>query len=234
VNQTVQEIPTLTWDDFYAMWRTEYKQSEHVTVIGPTGCGKTTLVTKLIEPRGHVVAFGVKFVDETFAKLVKKDGWARVKGSWKSRPKSAQRVALWPNESDLDKVVEVHNKIFGDALKEIYRQGHWTVWMDELTYLADHVGLKKLIRRLYILARSNRISLVGSAQRPAFIPLEAYNQATHLFLFYTGHETDLLKLGSFNGTSARQVATAVATLPEHYFLHVNAKTRRQVISTCPV
>ncbi len=225
------EPVTVSWEEFIAGWPKQYRQDQHVTVIGPTGSGKTTLVTELIRCRGHVVALGVKHVDATMAKMVtpKRSEWVRVP-KWSQRPKNANRIVLWPKVSDLDKVFEIHNKTFSELFRSVYKIGHWTIWIDELTYLADHCGLKKMIRQMYILARSNRISLVGVAQRPAFIPTEAYNQASHLFLYRTGHEADLIKLGSMNGTDAKQVARTVAELPEYTFLHVNLTDGRQTIS----
>jgi hypothetical protein len=42
-----------------------------------------------------------------------------------------------------------------------------------------------------------------------------------LFIWRTGDEADLKRLGSLNGTDARLVADAVKQLPYHSFLHVN-------------
>jgi hypothetical protein len=217
----IQGVPIVEWDTFITKWPTVYRQDQHVTIIGPTGCGKTTLAIELLKCRALVVAFGVKHVDETLEGLVKRDKWHRVE-EWKLRPKTAQRVVLWPKVRDLDKVLDVHRKRFNDAFKSIYKIGHWTIYMDEETYLADHAGLRKVIRSMYILARSNRISLVGSAQRPSWLPLEAYNQAAHLLIFRTGHEADIAKMGSLNGANAKTIAQVVKALPtRHHFLHLN-------------
>lgn len=223
-------VPVVPWSQFIRGWPKQYRQDQHVTVIGPTGCGKTTLVTELIRPRALVVAFGVKHVDETMQRLVKQEQWHRL-GEWKLRPKSAQRIVLWPKVKDLDKVMDVHKQTFGNAFRSIYRIGHWTIWMDELTYLADHAGLRKIIRQMYILARSNRVSLVGSVQRPSWAPLEAYNQAAHLFIFRTGHEADIVKMGSLNGANAKMVADVVKNLPSrHHFLHINLLDQTMQVS----
>ena len=61
----------LPWSTFIARWPTQFRQGQHVTVIGPTGCGKTTLVTELAEARSHVVALGVKHRDDSLSKLTK-------------------------------------------------------------------------------------------------------------------------------------------------------------------
>lgn len=220
LEQLHAEIPTVHFEQFMHDWRVRYRQDQHVTIIGPTGCGKTTLATELIRQRGHVVAFGVKYKDSTMNRLIKKEQWHKC-DDWRRRPRTASRIVLWPNASNLETVAKLHQKTFGDALRSIYRIGHWTIWIDELTYLADHVGLKKLIRQMYMLARSNRISIVASAQRPAFVPLEAYSQASHLILFKTGDERDLTRIGSMNGHDSKRIANTVSMLPRHYFLHVD-------------
>ncbi len=220
--------PVVPWETFYREWCSQYSQGQHVTIIGPTGCGKTTLATELVKPRGFVVATGVKYRDDTMS-LLETQGWHRVT-EWKNRPRTAQRVLLWPKESDLTKLETVHKKVFQDLLQDVYRIGRWTIWTDELTYMTDHIGLGKLYRRLYILARSGKISLVGSAQRPAFVPLEAYSQASHLILFRTGDERDLERMGTMNGVNRRQVADTVAQLPRHSFLWANLVTGSQMIS----
>lgn len=219
---------TVPWQTFYSQWSQDYKQDQHVTVIGPTGCGKTTLCTELVKPRGYVVATGVKYRDDTMS-LLESQGWTRI-SEWKNRPRSAQRVLLWPKESSLKKLEATHKKVFADLLEAIYKTGHWTLWSDELRYLTDYVGLGKLYRSLYVLARSGKISLVSSAQRPAFVPLEAYSQASHLILFRTGDERDLERMGSMNGVNKRLVANTVAELPRHSFLHVNLTNGNQMIS----
>jgi ABC-type cobalamin/Fe3+-siderophores transport system ATPase subunit len=217
------------WNKFQRYWPARFKQGQHVTVIGPTGCGKTVLTGHLVEPRKLVVATGVKYVDESLDKM-RKQGWKRV-GRWKERPKNAERVLLWPNEPDVHKLQEVHRQAFNELLASVYKEGHWCIWSDELRYLTDMIGLKKVYQQMYIAGRSNRISLVSAAQRPSHVPLEAYSQAQHLFLFRTGDERDLTRMGGLNGVNSKQVAATVAELPKHHFLYVDLNDGTQYIST---
>lgn len=223
---TATEVP---WDQFITRWPSQYLQDQHVTVIGPTDCGKTTLSKRLIECRGHVVGFGVKYKDESMSDLLHK-GWHRAE-RWKDKPRTADRVLLWPKANDPDEAAALHRKRFTEALHAIYKTGKWCIWTDELRYLCDNCGMKRTYANMYVTARSNKISLVSASQRPAWVPLEAFSSASHLFLYRTGDEKDLERMGNLNGVSARQVARTVGELPFHSFLHVNTRTGEQTISS---
>ena len=219
----------VAWPQFLKRWPSEFKQGEHVTLIGPTGCGKTLLAQELIKCRSHVVATGVKYRDDSMSRLLKQ-GWKR-SNTWPERPRNCTRHIVWPTETDIEKVRDVRHDSFRRMLADIYVRGGWGVWTDELRYMTDFLGLRKHYQEMYIAGRSNNISLVSAAQRPSHVPLEAYSQAAHLFLFRTGDERDLSRVGGLNGVSAKQVAQTVAELPFHHFLYVNLRDGRQSIST---
>jgi len=220
---------TVDWVTFFNYWCKNWKQGEHVTVIGPTGSGKTLVCEQLVRVRSHVVVTGVKHADSSLEGLMKAE-WVRV-NKWKDRHRSSRRVVLWPKESNIQRVQGVHRKVFSDLLADVYKRGSWCIWTDELRYMTDIIGLKKEYVLMYIAARSNRISLVSAAQRPSHVPLEAYSQAQHLILFRTGDERDLARAGGLNGADAKQVAATVSQLPKHHFLYINLNNGEQMVST---
>ena len=219
------EVP---WQQFLAKWPSQYRQDQHVTIIGPTGSGKTVLAKQLIQCRTYVVGLGVKPKDESMSPLIRQ-GWHRIE-KWSSRPRSATRLLLWPKSVGVQSDRTMHKERFTELLEAVYKQGAWTLWTDELRYLTHHCRMLELFQQLYVTGRSNKISIMASAQRPAFVPLEAYSQATHLYLYRTGDERDLARMGGLNGTNAKQVAATVADLPAHTFLHLNMQTGQQSIS----
>lgn len=217
------KVNELDFDKWITRWPKVFKQSQHVTVIGPTGCGKTTLVTELVEPRKHVATLGIKFRDKTMEKLITDRGYRREK-QWHPRFSNEKkgRIALWPSANDLDTLMDEHKKVFKPCINDVYKAGGWCLWLDEMRYMSEHLAMKKSLTLMYIAGRSNNISLVGNTQRPAWVPLEAYSQAGHLIMFRTGDERDLLRIGNLNGANPKDVANAVANLPDkHSFVHVD-------------
>ena len=222
-------VRVVSWNAFNAYWKRSYKQSEHVIVIGPTGSGKTVLMRELVKPRKYKVATGVKYKDDSLQALITDDGWKRVK-DWSHKPKGCSSVVLWPNEKRLDKVKVTQQRAFRKMFNDIYINGGWCILIDELRVMSDILALKSELQHMYVAARSNNISLLAGGQRPRHMPLEAYSQSSHMFLFRTGDETDLARMGGLNGNNAKQVAATVADLPHHTFLYVNLLDGTQVIS----
>lgn len=230
------KAPFEEWDTFIARWPSLFSQGEHVTLIGPTGSGKTMLAQELVKCRAKVVALGIKRKDDSLSRL-KKQGWIQI-SDWNKRPNKwglfagrGNRIILWPMEKDITKVRDTHRKAFAYMLGDIWHRGGWCIWTDELRYLTDIVRMKESYVLMYVTARSNNVSLVSAAQRPSHVPLEAYSQAQHLFLFRTGDERDLTRQGGLNGNNAKQIATMVAELPKHHFLYVNLNDGSFIQST---
>jgi hypothetical protein len=220
----VSEIP---WSEWIAKWGTVWRQGQHVTLIGPTGVGKTTLATALVIPRGYVIAFGTKPQDDTMS-LLMKNGWQRIE-KWPPKP-GQSRVLLWPKIKDPESIERMQRERFNEALSGIYKQKSWCVWIDELYYMSVQLNLRRRLQTYYTHARSLDISLLGATQRPAWVPLEAYSQAGHLIIWRTGYEDDLRKIGSMNGVSHKVVSGVLAELDYRQFLHVDLIRQKLVVT----
>lgn len=221
------DVKVVDWSGFAADWPHLWAQGQHVTMIGPTGVGKTTLAIELVKPRGYVIAFGTKPKDDTLEPLIR-DGWVRV-DKWPP-PQGKDRVILWPKIKDPNQILTVQRQRFADAMNGIYKQGMWCVWIDELLYMTQQLKLRAKLQMYYTHARSLKISLLGATQRPAWVPPEAFNQAGHLIIWRTGDERDLVKIGSMNGLSARTVAGIVGELDYREFLHVDLVRQSLTVS----
>jgi energy-coupling factor transporter ATP-binding protein EcfA2 len=224
------QAPRIPWDVFHRdIFR--WKQGEHIGLIGPTGQGKTTLMLNLMPLHPYTVAFATKPADETMDALVN-SGWVKME-AWRSlNPKQFPRRVLWPDARDLDSEAR-QQAVFLDAFRRIYREGAWTVAIDEDWYIENVLRLSRPVRTYLLQARSLKISLVIAAQRPAWIAREAYSSATHLFFWRNNDRTDLERLSGIGWLNADLIKRLVASLEAHQFLYVNTRTGIMCRSRCP-
>lgn len=153
----------------------QWRQGEHLALTGRTGSGKTTLANVLLHARGYTLALRSKADDAPLP-------GARIRraSDFSSRPDVDRWLLDPPYERQL---VE-----FWNALETVWREGHWTVYCDELWYLTQlKQGTHRLgdrIDRLLTQGRSKKITVVCGAQRPVQISRFALSQATHIVCFY--------------------------------------------------
>lgn len=215
------EAPRVPWDVFLRR-HFRWEQGEHVAMIGPTGQGKTTLLTALLPLHPYVVVFATKPKDATMDALIE-GGYTRVT-KWESVPaERAPRRVLWPNAKTLDSS-EKQREVFKDALNRIYREGGWTVAIDELWFVINELNLAHEVKVYLLQARSLGISLMVATQRPAWVPLEVYDQSTHLFFMRDNDETNLRRLSGISWRSADMIRYLIANLEQYQVLYVNTRT----------
>lgn len=200
----------------------DWRQGEHLTLIGPTGCGKTTLATKLLPLRRYVAVMATKPRDPILATF-KKMGYV-VTREWPPRlpPEVAPRVVFWPKSETMDSIKKQVPQL-RMALQDIYRQGGWTVYFDELRYVTDFLGLRQEVELLLLQGRALGVSVVSGAQRPAWLPLTVYDQATHLFLWRETDRRNLQRLAELGGVDSRKIMGILPKLSRHETLYVNTR-----------
>lgn len=212
------EIPQLDWQSCFDA--INWRQGEHVTLVGPTGQGKTTLATKLLQKRAWTMVMATKKRDETLQQF---------KGYHKTEyPQDWQRRCIvtlrkWPK--DPAKLQEAQRNLFRRALILPYQVGNWCVYCDEVRYLSDDLKLSQELKLLWLQGRSLGVSLVVATQRPRHIPLEAYDMATHLFFWGDSDINNVRRIAEIGGRLDRQVIMdTVLQLPKYHFLYVNTRT----------
>jgi len=227
------DIVTLSYGSFLRHFA--WSQGEHVIAIGPTGCGKTTLMRSILPRRKCVVLFATKVHDESLNKY-KRDGFTII-SDWPWKPKRPwqwdeypDKILLWPRGGNLYTVRNEQKRVFTKALADIYSQGRWTVVFDEAHYMATELGLKDELAMLHHQGRSNYITIVDGSQRPAFLPVVVYSSASHAFLWRTREERDFKRLSDMGGINSKLVENVVTSLEPHQFVYINTRSDLMVVS----
>ena len=220
-------VPKVTWPDLLV--QTRWRQGEHVTLIGPTGIGKTTLAIALLPLRTYTVVIATKPKDTTLDKLAK-SGFEIVR-EWPppKPPQLTPKVIFWPKATKLSDY-DAQTQAISKMMHRVYQDWNWCVYIDELAELTD-MGLKREMKQFWQRGRSIGISFVTATQRPAWVPLDAYSQATHLFLWRTGDRRDLNRLSDISGAvDVDAIRSVVSGLTGHDFLYINTRTGTMLVS----
>jgi hypothetical protein len=198
-------VPQVSWATLSNRLIQDWQPGEHVTLVGPTGSGKTHAAVTLADMRQHVLVLATKRKDPLVTGLAK-DGYKVVDNlddilwteDMRGRTKPVNpKVVYWPRVPDKTaaaQAVKMQAKRFGDAMQWAEETGQWAVLIDETMFMHDHLALKKELNSLWYQGRTQGISLIACAQRPAYVPKLAFSQATYIFLWQTGDKGDLERL----------------------------------------
>lgn len=216
----------------------DYKPGEHVTLLASTGSGKTRLSLELLEevanPENPAVVLVMKPRDETVEEFGEKNGYKRIQ-SWPPRknPFKAKPAGylLWPHENwnDLEETEERQANVFYKCLADTYQKGNHIIFADEVVSLEKELGLSKDLNRLWTKGRSMGTGIWGASQRPANISLNAYSQASHLFLSFDNNKDTRQKYGEIGGMDPRLIIDATMELDEYEWVYVHPKGRQSTI-----
>lgn len=228
--RVAREAPRVPWANFYH--NLPWKNGEHFALIGPTGYGKTTMLVHLLDKHKYVTVFATKPEDETMDGLIQHAGYLRL-DRWRSLdPKKFPRRVLWPDASHIDSI-GLQREVFHDAFAKIYREGGWTVALDETWYVSNVLKLEADIKMYLLQARSLDISLAAAFQRPAWVPRELYSSCTHIMIWKTNDEEDLKSLSGIGAISAELIREIVMRLEPHQVLYVNTRTGQMCRTRSP-
>lgn len=227
-----RHLPVVPWEQLWSYLGATWQQGEHLSILGRTGRGKTTLALELIKLRRYAMVMATKPRDSTLDKLTRPPLKFRKIETWPP-PLPAQfmpRLLVWPKyRSPAD--VAGQADVMGKAIESAFIEGGWCILADELYYLAQDLRLREPLRHCWQQGRALNVTLLGISQRPSGVPLEMYSQATHLFIFRMTLQEDLKRLSAIPGNvdPARLRAT-VKTLQGRQFVYLNTQTDTAVIS----
>lgn len=204
-----------------------WRQGEHISILGTTGAGKSYLAYHLLPYRQYVVFCATKPRDSTITSFARKNRYERIK-SWPPSPHT-RNVLLWPSFNVPGDEIK-QKLVFHRALLDIFVEGGWCTYIDEAYYFTKILGLERILNIYWTQARSNGISLLAATQRPRDVPLLMYDQATHLFFFRFRDKRDLDRLGDIGYLDSKAIKTAVSSLERYQFLYINNLTGDMAIS----
>lgn len=217
----MESYPRNDWGPFYRRFMANWRQGEHVSIVGPTGCGKTTCLAKIIPARDYVVVLVTKVHDTT----IKRDfpGFERIE-RWSDRKAYQKKILLWPKpEKEMRATYTKQREVFQDALNEIFLDRNWCVVFDEQHYVCKQLGLEPENAMLQHQGRSSGLSIVNGTQRPAWVPLITFSGSTHNFLWRTTLDSDLKRLSDIGGIDRRELAQNMLQLDKHEFVYVDSR-----------
>lgn len=220
--------PRVTWERFYPLFangRDGFRQGDHVTIIGPTGFGKTTLALEVVNVREYVLGLFTKPRDPLIDTLPAQ-GW-RVTRQLDIRVQDGvlldRRVAFHPifSSGTIRSKRQRQAEAIQGALDYAFDTGGWCVLADETIWLVQHLKLNPELEAYWYQGRTSEISLVTIAQRPRHIPLAAYSQVEHLFLFHNADREDLRRLAEVGGNVDTELVRFIVSRLERYeFLYI--------------
>ena len=226
---------TVGWERIQALLTREWLPGEHVTVIGRTGSGKTHLALALADLRPQVLLLAVKRSDPLVSELAGK-GW-KVTGDLGDAVRTHEgrpvhpRLVYWPPQARAEfHDAQARNAALAPpmrrALAFAQNTRNWTLVVDETMHLADKLRLVHDLDELWFQGRTQKVSVVALAQRPARIPRLAISQASYLFIGIAQDKDDRDRLRDVPAAIPRElIEEGIAGLDteRHEFLFIDTK-----------
>ncbi|MGA2655831.1 MAG: hypothetical protein ABSF18_07665 [Gammaproteobacteria bacterium] len=232
LNPNLADYYFTPWQDFLDS-DFDWVQGEHITMIGTTGQGKTTLELQFVAQRKYWLFLSTKSIDETQEELIPLGfRWANrmsdvsldLSDKWVINPGGLKK-----KETVSDMKLR-QRPIYREAIATAYHHGGWVLVIDEGRYICDYLGLKDEVTLAYLQGRSHKLSVVMGTQRPRYVPLESFDAATHLFFWRDNDLGNIDRVSELAGLRRMEVRDIVPRLEQYEMLYINTRTGLMVIT----
>lgn len=205
-----------------------WRQGQHITIVGLTDSGKSTLAKELLRKRDFVIMLATKRLDPLYRDF-EQEGYVTVKSVEELIQKNQEleegekgRFIFKPPIKDLSRESLLFQaEEFRKVLLFIYQTGNWTVFSDEVRYLTDNLKLRSEFEVLWLQGRTLGIAILALTQRPVSVPLLAFDQAYYQFIFRINHEDDVDTVARYAGSFKGDVKFTLPRLAKHDFLFID-------------
>jgi hypothetical protein len=219
------EFTVLQWQDFQAMFLESHKQGEHVSIVGPTGSGKTVVgleVCKMVGSRtatnkrpSPVTVLCYKPRDDTMREILSEKEWPEIR---KWPPSYGQEHCIvWVRKGGVPR----QRAVFIPLLDMIYQEGGQSVYIPEAAHFErkppDGLGMGGKMTEFWSAARSNKLTVISDTQRPRYVTRSMWTEPAWIVIFPPDDEDDLKSVAALSGRKM-DVYRIVGNLGEHEFL----------------
>lgn len=183
-----------------------WKQGEHVALVGATQSGKTYLANRLLRNR----KYRIMLVSKT--DRIQWAGWRNIKRVSQIDLRRDTAYRLIPEYAE--QAVE-----FWRAMEMAWLEGGWCIYVDEMYYVQDRLGLSSNIIQLLTQGASKYISVMVGMQRPAWVTKFAVSEPVHVLSFRLGDRRDVKTLVDASGS--QELGIMIPRLARYQFAYLN-------------
>lgn len=208
--------------------RFRHRPGEHVTIVGPTGCGKSWFAWQILEriahPRHQAVVLLKKPRDYATELHARRLGFDTVR-QWPPpfRPfRAAPPGFVLHPPTRFDPEIDRPTKAaaFRAALLDSYRRGGRSIFVDDAFGIAEILKLREIMIEMWTELRAMNGELLAAFQKPSHVPQWAFNQAEHLVLFHDPDRRNRIRFSEIGGIDTDLLQETVLGLKRHQALYV--------------